>query len=220
MRAGENQQNVARFDRWAKSYDRGRLRSWFTDGQAEILEALDLQEDDWLLDVGCGTGWAVMQAAQMVPSGKACGIDLSPGMISRANDLADGFSTVEFKVADAESIPYPEQSFDAILCTNSFHHYSTPVRALSEMRRVLKPGGRLIIRDSDRGACRWVWFWDRLNRAFEKGHVRYHTRTEVFELLEQAGIKHTELIASEHSHFRRGKVGTAVYIIRATEDDS
>ena len=217
MRAGQNQQNVPRFDRWAKTYDRGRMRSWFTEGQAKTLEVLELKEDDWLLDVGCGTGWAVMQAARMVPGGRACGIDLSPGMISRANGLTDGLSNVGFKVGDAESIPYPDESFDAVMCTNSFHHYSAPVRALSEMRRVLKPGGRLVIQDSDRGACLWVKLWDLINRTFEKGHVRYYSPQEVFRLLEEAGVDRAELLAAEHSHFRNRKLGSAIYRIRGIE---
>ena len=220
MGAEQNKQNVARFDQWARSYDRGRMTPWFTRGQAKILEAFGLEEDDRLLDIGCGTGWAVIRAAQTVPSGGACGIDLSPGMISRATDLADGLSNVEFRVADAESVPYPDESFNAVMCTNSFHHYANPARALSEMRRVLKPGGQLIIGDSDRGACLWVRLWDMVNRVFEKGHVRYHTVEELRQLLHEAGIERSELIASEHCHFQKGKLASATYVVRAVEEKS
>ena len=220
MSVKQNQQNVTMFNQWAKTYHEGRMRRWLRSGQAKTLEAAGLKEDDWLLDVGCGTGWAVMQAAQLVPNGKACGIDLSPGMISKAKELGGNLPNVEFQLADAEAIPYPEESFNGIICTNSFHHYSAPVRALTEMRRVLKPGGRLIIRDQDRGACIWVWFWDIIHRIFEKGHVRYYTSKEVFQLLAEAGLNRTELVASEHSHFRKGKIMSAIYAIRAIEEKS
>lgn len=218
MSVKQNQQNVAKFDQWAKSYHGGRMDRWFTSGQGRVLEALDMKEDGWLLDIGCGTGWAVMEAARHLPDGKACGIDLSQGMVSRATKLADGLGNVEFQVADAESIPYPAESFDAAICTNSFHHYSEPVRALREIRRVLKPRGRLVLLDADRSGCSWVWLWDRFNRAFEKGHVKYYTHAEVFQVLGEAGFKQAELVSSEHHHFRNGKIGSATFMIRAIEE--
>jgi ubiquinone/menaquinone biosynthesis C-methylase UbiE len=217
MGSKRNQVNVAKFDRWSSSYHNGRMKRWFTHGQAKTIDALELGEGDSLLDVGCGTGWAVAQASHEVPEGRACGIDISPGMISRATELADSLSNVEFKVGDAESIPYADESFDAVMCTNSFHHYSAPVRALSEMRRVLKPGGRLVIQDSDRGACLWVKLWDLINRTFEKGHVRYYSPQEVFRLLDEAGVEGAELVTSEHSHFRNRKLASAIYRIRGIE---
>ena len=216
----QNQQNVAKFDQWSKTYNRGRMSHWFTGGQANVLSFLEFEEDAWVLDVGCGTGWAVMKMAEAVPDGKACGIDISPGMVSRAGELAEGLTNVEFRVADSESIPYPDESFNAVICTNSFHHYSSPVQALREMRRVLRPGGQLLIRDSNRKGCWWVWLWDRFNRAFEKGHVQYHTQQEVFGFLETAGIKQAFLASWEHSHFRNGKIGSACYLILASKEAS
>ena len=217
MAVKDNVQNVAKFDKWSGSYDSGRMTQWFTDGQARTIEAFGLKQDSTLLDVGCGTGWAVRQTAELVPDGKACGIDISPGMISRATEQAEGVANVEFKLADAESIPYRDETFDAVMCTNSFHHYSSPVMALREMRRVLKAGGQLMIRDPDRGACLWVRLWDTFNRAFEKGHVRYYTLREAQQTLEEAGFAKVELVAFEHRHFQKGKIGSAVYVIRATE---
>lgn len=215
MSSAQNQQNVPRFDRWARSYERGRMSRWFTSGQARAIQVLGLGPDDWLLDVGCGTGWAVVHAAQRLPGGMACGIDLSPGMVARAQALAQGVHNVEFRVADAEAIPYPSGRFNAVICTNSFHHYAAPLKALQEMRRVLKPGGQLVILDSDRGRCLWVKLWDLFNSAFERGHVRYYTVTEVLQLLRGAGIRRAGVVETEHFHFRRGKIGYAVYAIRA-----
>lgn len=219
MSVKQNQLNVKKFDRWAKSFNQDRMRNWFTNSQTRALDAFELEESDWLLDVGCGTGWAVMHASQMLPKGRACGVDISPGMISQAALGAEEIPNVEFRVADAEAIPYPDNQFDAIMCTSSFHHYSSPVAALSEMRRVLKKDGRLIIRDMNRGGCLWTWLWDRFNRLFEKGHVLYYKPEEVFQLLEQAQMKRVKQIASEHYHFKGGKIGTGLYVIQATKGD-
>ncbi len=215
MSLEQNQRSVTKFNRWAKTYDRGRLNPWFSRGQARVLEALRLKAGDWLLDVGCGTGWAIIQAAQQIPNGRACGIDLSPQMIKGARDLAGGLSNVEFQVADAEAIPYPAETFDAVICTHSFHHYSDPTAALAEIHRVLKPGGQLVLLDSNRGACLWVWLCNQVLLAIEKGHVQYYTEEELFRLLLNAGFTLPTLIALNHGHFGHGKVGWAVCLISA-----
>ncbi len=215
MSVEHNQQNVARFDRWARTYDVGRISPWLSEGQRRVLEVLSLEPNTWLLDIGCGTGWAVIQAAQKIPRGMACGIDLSPGMIAQARRQTDGHSNIEFRLADAESIPYPAESFEAVMCTNSFHHYSDPLQALSEMRRVLKPKGELLLLDSNRGGCIWVWLWDRIHRISERGHVKYYSEQELLVLLRKAGFHDAVVVESNHGHFQHGKIGWAVSLLRA-----
>ena len=147
--------------------------------------------------------------------GMVCGIDLSPAMIAQAERHIDAHSNVEFRLADAESIPYSAERFEAVICTNSFHHYSDPLRALSEMRRVLKPKGTLILLDSNRGGCIWVWLWDRMLRILEKGHVKYYTEKELLLLLRKAGFSDPVVLESDHGHFRKGKIGWALSLFRA-----
>ena len=209
----DNLQNVDKFDRWSKSYNDDRMQKWFASGQAKTVDILSLREGDSLLDVGCGTGWAVTYAAGKLSKGKACGIDLSPGMIAQARKTAAEFSNVEFHVADAEAIPYPDGTFDAIVCTHSFHHYSNPVEALREMKRVLVRDGKLLIQDSDRSACLWVRLWDLFNRTFEKGHIKYYTRREALDLLRKAGFENVHVMDFEHRHLNKGKIGCATYVI-------
>jgi ubiquinone/menaquinone biosynthesis C-methylase UbiE len=213
-----NRQAIARFDRWAKTYDEGRLTTWMRQGQEKCLDALCLKKTDSFLDVGCGTGWGVVRAAERLYDGRACGIDLSPEMIARARKAANRYPNVEFRVADAEQLPYDDVSFDGVMCTHSFHHYSDPVRALSEIRRVTKPGGRLVILDSNRDRCAWVWCWDRILRVCEKSHVQYYTEAELLALLDGAGYSDHALVYSEHFHCRFGKLGWAVSIIRAEKN--
>ena len=217
MSTQANLKNVRRFDRWAGTYDRGRITPWLARGQRQALAALHLAPGDAVLDIGCGTGGATVEAAVRDGVGRACGIDLSPRMIARAAAQADGLANVEFRVADAEALPYPAASFDGALCAHSFHHYSDPVRALREIRRVLKPTGRFVVLDSDRGACPWVWAWDRILRVVERGHVKYYTEAELFGLLVDAGFAQPAVVARDHGHFRDGKIGWALAIIRAAK---
>jgi ubiquinone/menaquinone biosynthesis C-methylase UbiE len=141
------------------------------------LAALDLTEDDLLLDVGCGTG-AASRAASAVAR-LVVGVDLSPEMIRRATELAGDVENVRFMVADAEQLPFDDGAFTAVVCSNSFHHYPDPSRAVREMARVLASDGKLVIGDAcaDLPAARIA---DAVLRRIEPGHVRlYRSRAGV-----------------------------------------
>jgi ubiquinone/menaquinone biosynthesis C-methylase UbiE len=219
MSVRTNRKNIAKFDRWAATYDRGRMTRWLTSGQRQALAALQLAPGDSMLDIGCGTGGATIEALR-ARAGRACGIDLSPRMIAQAIEQAAGLANVEFRVGDAEALPYPAASFDGALCAHSFHHYSDPLRALREIRRVLKAGGRFVVLDSDRGACPWVWAWDRFLRISEPGHIKYYTEAELLHLLAEAGFAQPVTVGRDHGHFRDGKIGWALATIRATKSSS
>jgi ubiquinone/menaquinone biosynthesis C-methylase UbiE len=178
------------FDRRAGSYESGVTSRWRDPVQRESLEALRLGAEDRLLDVGCGTGAASRSAASVAAS--VVGIDLSPEMIRQADELADGLLNVHFEIADSEHLPFQDGAFTAVLCSNSFHHYPDPGRAVREMARVLAPGGRLVIGDacSDRTAARVA---DVFLRRFEPGHVRLHRSHELGSFLQGAGLSRVEL---------------------------
>jgi ubiquinone/menaquinone biosynthesis C-methylase UbiE len=173
-----------RFDRWAATYETDRRSRFNAKPQQEALAALGLHSTDRFLDVGCGTGAAVRAAADIVE--RAVGVDLSPEMIARAKELAD-VSKAEFVEGDSEQLPFADESFTALLCTSSFHHYPDPRRAIGEMARVLGPSGRLVIADgvSDRFVARVA---DRVLRLVDRGHVRLYKSAELVELLERAGF--------------------------------
>jgi ubiquinone/menaquinone biosynthesis C-methylase UbiE len=173
------------FDRRAASYESGVTSRWRDPVQRASLDALELSPEDRLLDVGCGTGAASRTAATRCKS--VVGVDLSPEMIGEAARLADGLSNVRFAVADSEALPFLDERFTAVLCSNSFHHYPQPRVAVREMARVLAPGGRLVLGDacSDLLAARIA---DRFLRMFEPGHVRLYRSTELGAFLQGAGL--------------------------------
>jgi ubiquinone/menaquinone biosynthesis C-methylase UbiE len=179
-----------RFDGWAPRYERGAASRFIATLQRECMAALDLRPADRLLDVGCGTGAAVRIAASTVE--RAVGVDLSPAMLSRARELAAGIPTVEFAEAESAHLPVGEGEFTAILCTTSFHHYPDPGAALTEMARVLTPGGRLVIgdRSGDRLISRIA---DRVLRVVEPGHVHLYRAEELGQMLYRAGFARVEV---------------------------
>lgn len=173
------------FDRWAPLYERDVASRLLGSLQTECLAALELAAEDRLLDVGCGSGAAVRTAAASVRS--AAGVDISPGMIARARQLAEGLPNVEFLEAESGHLPFDDGAFTAVLCTTSFHHYPDPNAATAEMARVLAPGGRLVIGDpsSDRFVTRVA---DRVLRVVEAGHVRMYRTTALAAILYESGF--------------------------------
>lgn len=174
------------FDRWARFYGADPFSRWIRRAQCRALAALGLAESDRLLDVGCGPGVAVREAAPLVTS--ATGLDLSPAMIARARSRAEGIGNVEFVEGDSARLPFADGAFSAVLSTTSFHHYPHPERALAEMRRVLEPAGRIAIGDlsSDRLVMRGV---DALCTRYETGHVHFYRADELIALLNSAGFR-------------------------------
>jgi ubiquinone/menaquinone biosynthesis C-methylase UbiE len=99
-----------------------------------------------LLDVGCGNGAATIGLAQQLGL-EAVGVDIDPGQTEAATTAAQGLSAVRFQTADATRLPFADGEFDLVYSSKTTHHVPEWSRALSEMVRVLKPGGRLIYFD-------------------------------------------------------------------------
>ena len=121
------------------------------------LDAAGLASGERVLDVCCGTGTLTLAArARVGANGSVDGVDASPEMIARATKKAAD-SDVRFQIAQAQSLPFPDGSFDVVLCSLGFHHLPEAARdaALEEMRRVLAPGGRVLLVEFTRS--RGVW---------------------------------------------------------------
>ena len=179
--------NEQKWDRRAFTFDQKRF-DYFRWIQRWVIRRIGIKPGQHFLDIGCGTGWAVRYAAlQAQGRGEFHGVDLSGEMIAAAQAQSLAFSNVHFHKANAECLPVPDDSVDVILCTNSFHHYRNPVRALTEINRVLIPGGRVWIVDvaTDDGFMRWV---DHRVKSNEPEHVHFQSSREYRELFSSAGI--------------------------------
>lgn len=129
----------------------GRIGSWFNaylDGptHAVMAEALALQPEDDLLDVACGAGYFLTRWAAHVDH--VAGIDLSRAKVDLARRrLADRIAagTAEIVQGDAGALPWEDGRFSAVTCVDAFPLFPDPERALAEMCRVLRPGGRAVI---------------------------------------------------------------------------
>jgi len=202
------QMNKALWDKWAEADtldNNGRNSRFLRAAQGKVLSLLNIQPNVHFLDIGCGTGWAVGRAANLV-NGKGLfyGVDLSPKMIEKAKSNFSGKDNFRFLQANSESIPLEDRFFDIIICTNSFHHYLHPDKALKEMHRLLKNGGKLYILDPL--ADSWlVKFWDILAKLKEPEHVRMYSTKEFQQLFEQAGLKYSSVKTSWHQGIHIGE---------------
>jgi ubiquinone/menaquinone biosynthesis C-methylase UbiE len=180
------------WNKWASEIDgKGWRYNYLRDLQNKLISLVDVKENIHFLDVGCGTGWAVGEAAKLVNNkGLFYGIDLSPKMIEMAKGKFSGMDTFHFIQANAESIPLNDNFFDVIICANSFHHYLNPDKALKEMYRLLKSGGKIYILDPT--ADSWiVKAADTVIKLFEPEHVKLYSTKEFQRLFENAKLGYT-----------------------------
>jgi ubiquinone/menaquinone biosynthesis C-methylase UbiE len=127
--------------------------------QAHVLEMADPAPGERVVDVACGTGLVSFAAAQLVGgSGHVTGVDISGLMVERARERAQQrqAGNIAFERMDAEALDMPDGGFDVALCALGLMYTPGAEQALVEMRRVLKPGGRMATAVwGERSRCGW-----------------------------------------------------------------
>lgn len=116
------------------------------------LRLLQGRERGRALDIGTGPGQIVIKLARRLTRWKFTGIDRSPNMIAQARVNLEAAGAplagrVEFQVADGNKLPFPDASFDFVMCNSVLHHLAEPATLLAEMARLAKPGGAILLRD-------------------------------------------------------------------------
>ncbi len=139
------------------------------------------------LEVAIGTGLNLPHYPVELP---LTGLDLSPEMLelarSRARELG---RMVELKEGDAQELPFPDSCFDSVVCTYSLCNVPDVARAISEMKRVLKPGAQLILLDHIRSSVRPIFWFQRLVEAVTlRTEGEYMTRRPSIQV-EAAGLE-------------------------------
>lgn len=142
------------FDQFQPEYKQQELKR--LEYKTNVLESIDraawqqagLQPDFKILDIGCGVGTVSWQLAKAVPYGAVIGVDISEAMIANASTPSVS-KNLDFKIGDVYCLDFPSNSFDMVHARFLLQHLAHPLHALSELYRVLRPGGRLCVVDVD-----------------------------------------------------------------------
>jgi ubiquinone/menaquinone biosynthesis C-methylase UbiE len=172
------------YDRLAAVYD-SRWARYIRATTGATLKRLALRPGERLLDLGCGTGALLLELVRKGASHRLSGLDLSPAMLARAQATLP--KTVHLAAGDVGALPWQANSLDVVVSSSSFHYWEYPEQALREVRRVLRPGGRVVLTDwcADYFVCRlYDWVVHRLDPA----HRRIYGKAQCKRLLEAAGL--------------------------------
>lgn len=152
-----------------------------------IVRMAEAGPEDTSLDVACGPGLLACAFARVVRH--AVGLDLTPAMLEQARKTQQeqGLTNLTWQQGDVTALPYPDAHFSIVSSRFAFHHLENPLGALREMKRVAKPGGRVVVADMAPAPEKA----DALNaeeRLRDPSHVRAMPEAELRELFAQAGL--------------------------------
>jgi len=133
------------FNRWAQAGRGEEMEESHLPIVVPMLKLMKFQSTDRVLDVGCGSGWLVRRLAPFLPSGSAMGLDVANEMVGRAQVASAGVPNASFLQGTAEDIPAPPEFFTKVISVESAYYWHNVGRGLSEIFRVLAPGGSLWI---------------------------------------------------------------------------
>lgn len=178
------------------------------------LEAADIGQAARAADIGCGTGTVSRwMASQMGPPGRVDGIDIAPEQIdvARSTAAASGSGSVHYQLGSAYSPGLPHSSYDVVFCRLVLCHLKEPERAVAEMARLLRPGGRLVLVDMDLRDIFTMPHCESYERYIDEVVIPYQTKIGVDysvglrlpQLVVAAGLR-TEGMFIDQPVFREG----------------
>ena len=132
------------WDKLSPKYDQFIEKNWKIYKSSLLNKISDDIKGDTILEVACGTGLVALEIAKQAE--KVYGVDISLPMIEEAEKKMreKAIENVEFSVDDAYALPFDNDMFNAVICNNALHNMKYPGKALSEIKRVLQPGGQFI----------------------------------------------------------------------------
>lgn len=189
---------VREFTHQAESFNRSPvMRS--ADTLDRLVDALPAGSDQLWLDAACGPGLVARALAPLV--GGVVGVDLTPAMleVARREAAHDGLGNVRFEAGDVTRLEFGDGTFDGALTRFSLHHIPLPGRVVSELARVTRPGGTLVVADhvtsDDARAAAWH---QEIERLRDPSHWSCLTQTRIAELGDAAGL---DLVRTEQHPF-------------------
>ncbi len=199
--------NVKEFNFLAKYYDSSIFSWFFKNSYKKVKKQLGDIQGKNILSIACGTGTLEINLARLNSNAKIVGFDLSQEMLRIAQEKIGDLKNIQFSEGNVENLPFPDQSFDKIVCVHAFHHFSDSEKALKEMQRVLVANGTLLIFDAVKETFLGKLFIFIVENFIEPG-VKHFSKEEWMKLLQESGYKNVEIqkVNSFHAFFMGTKI--------------
>ena len=139
-----DEQLRSEFNEWARAGKGESMEKGHRPVGEQAIARMQISPDARGLDVGCGSGWATRMLAEYAFNGRVTGIDISDEMIRVARESSRSLPNVDFEIASAEQLPFPDHEFTHAFSMESLYYYRNIPQALKEIHRVLKPGGLFV----------------------------------------------------------------------------
>ncbi len=182
------EESKLKFNQQAEKFDSDNAGKHSRELYDDILRKLSQFSFNKLLDVGCGTGNLLSLISNKYEV-QLSGVDLAPNMLDIARDKLG--EKADLKLGDSENLPFEDNSFDMVTCTDSFHHYPHPENVLAEINRVLNPKGTLLIADpwAPTPLRQLVTIYMHFSKG---GDVKLYSKDDIHKLLNNTGFKNIE----------------------------
>lgn len=169
------------YDQMASVYDQ-RWNTYIVKTLSFLKTWAHISPEETVLDIGCGTGEFERLLLADNPQQRMIGVDISEEMLLLARQKCHAYPNVTFQTASALALPFTNNSFDIVVSASTFHYFDDPVAALEEIKRVLKPNGKIIILDwcKDYLLCR---ICDFILKLADPGYKQCYTQTEFHRFL-------------------------------------
>lgn len=175
---------IKEYSRLAGEYD-SRWKFYTEATARKTLSVITLKSQDRVLDIGCGTGILLHYLSESYPGIQLSGIDPVKEMLAVARQRLP--SSADLREGWAEYLPFSDHHFDVVFCCSMFHYIGDPATALHEIRRVLRPGGMLIMTD---------WCKDYLTirisefflKTFDKAYCHSYRSGDIINLLQKSNF--------------------------------
>lgn len=180
-----------RFGRRSDAYSKSSILS-NKDHLNLIIDLASPEESDSVLDIATGNGFLAFEFAEKVS--RVIGCDMTEDMLDIAESIRKDrkLDNVAFDVMDAESLRFEDGSFDIVSCRFAFHHFTNPKKVISEMVRVCRNGGKIVLVDglSSEDPVKSEYH-NRIEQIRDPSHVRLYSRSELIGMLQDAGLRVT-----------------------------
>ncbi len=170
-----------------------------------MMSTLDINSEDHILEIGFGNGGLIYKMAEISSNGKVAGIDFSHSMVEQAinrNQKKIDQQLVDIRNASVAEIPFDDSAFDKVCSANTIYFWPDPEGNISEVSRVLKKNGRLVLGFRSKEQLK--------NHSFSNHDFKLYTNKEIVEFLNESGFKDIEVVT-------RPSKGMDSYCVLATK---